>query len=74
MIIGVEIALQCIVWACLSPVLEGSIRLDVVEHVLQGREWLLAYPQHSLFLMWLVAAASNFGPVRYFAVYMLGQT
>jgi 4-amino-4-deoxy-L-arabinose transferase-like glycosyltransferase len=73
LIIGVVIALHCIVWSCLPLLLEGSIRLDVAEHVLQGREWLLAYPKHPPFSMWLVAAASNLGPVRYVAVYMLGQ-
>ena len=74
LIIGAVIALHFIVWSCLPLLLEGSIRLDVAEHVLQGREWLLAYPKHPPFSMWLVAAASNLGPLRYFAVYLLAQT
>jgi len=68
------ILLHGIVWACLPLLLEGSIRLDVAEHVFQGREWLLAYPKQPPFSMWLVAAASMLGPVRYFAVYLLAQT
>jgi 4-amino-4-deoxy-L-arabinose transferase-like glycosyltransferase len=41
--------------------------------VFQGREWLLAYPKHPPLSMWLVALASELGPARYFAVYLLGQ-
>ena len=74
LMIGAVIALHCIVWSCLPLLLEGSIRLDVAEHVLQGREWLLAYPKQPPFSMWLVAAASSLGPIRYFAVYLLAQT
>jgi 4-amino-4-deoxy-L-arabinose transferase-like glycosyltransferase len=74
LIIGAVIALHVIVWSCLPLLLEGSIRLDVAEHALQGREWLLAYPKHPPFSMWLVAAARTLGPLRYFAVYLLAQT
>ena len=72
LIIGAAIALHLTVWLCLPLALEGSIRLDVAEHVLQGREWLLTYPKQPPLSMWLVALASELGPARYVAVYLLG--
>jgi len=69
----VVIALHAIVWTCLPLLFEGSIRLDVAEHVIQGREWLLAYPKQPPFSMWLVAVVSELGPLRYVSLYLLGQ-
>jgi len=73
LIISAAIALHLTVWLCLPMAFEGSIRLDVAEHVLQGREWLLTYPKHPPLSMWLVALVSELGPARYFAVYLLGH-
>ena len=41
--------------------------------VIQGREWLLAYPKHPPLSMWLVDLASRLGSARYLAIYLLGQ-
>ena len=71
--VGVALALNLAVWVLLPTLLEGSIRLDVAEHVLQGREWLLAYPKHPPFSIWLVELASELGPARYILLYLLGQ-
>ena len=72
-VIAAAVAIHLVVWVCLPLRLEGSIRLDVAEHALQGREWLLTYPKHPPLSMWLVALASELGSARYFAVYLLGQ-
>jgi 4-amino-4-deoxy-L-arabinose transferase-like glycosyltransferase len=70
---ALAIGLHLAVWVTLPTLLEGSIRLDVAEHVLHGREWLLAYPKQPPFSMWLVALVSELGPARYPALYLLGQ-
>src|SRR5205814_2615069 len=72
-IAAVMLILNAVVWTALPALLEGSIRLDVAEHVMQGREWLLAYPKHPPLSMWLVDVVTGFGPVRYPALYLLGQ-
>jgi 4-amino-4-deoxy-L-arabinose transferase-like glycosyltransferase len=72
-IAGAALTLNVVVWVLLPALLEGSIRLDVAEHVIQGREWLLAYPKHPPLSMWLVNFASTLGSARYLAIYLLGQ-
>ncbi len=67
------LALNVVLWVLLPALLEGSIRLDVAALVIQGREWLLAYPQHQPLSMWLVDLASRLGSARYLAIYCLGQ-
>jgi 4-amino-4-deoxy-L-arabinose transferase-like glycosyltransferase len=73
-IVGAFFVLHVITWGCLPALFEGSIRLDVAEHVIQGREWLLTYPKHPPFSTWLVAIAAEFGTARYVMLYLLGQT
>ena len=61
------------IWIVLPLALEGSIRLDVSEGAIGGREWQLAYLRHPPFTTWLVEVARRAGPQRYVALYALGQ-
>ena len=62
-----------VLWIALPVMLEGSIRLDVSEGAIGGREWQLAYLRHPPFTTWLVEVARWAGPFRYAAVYAMGQ-
>ena len=64
---------HAILWIALPLALEGSIRLDVSEGAIGGREWQLAYLRHPPFTTWAVEVARWAGPLRYIAVYALGQ-
>ena len=67
------IAAHILVWIALPSLLEGSIRLDVSEGAIGGREWQLAYLRHPPFTTWLVEIARWTGPLRYSAVYAISQ-
>ncbi len=62
-----------LVWITLPSLMEGSIRLDVSEGAIGGREWQLAYQRHPPFTTWLIEIARWTGPFRYIAVYVFGQ-
>ena len=67
------LALHALTWIILPSLLEGSIRLDVSEGAIGGREWQLAYLRHPPFTTWLMEVARWTGPLRYTAVYAIGQ-
>ena len=69
----VLILAHALIWIALPSLLEGSIRLDVAEGAIGGREWQLAYLRHPPFTTWLVEVARWAGPLRYAAVYAMGQ-
>ncbi len=61
-------------WILLPLLFEGSIRLDVSEGAIDGREWQLAYLRHPPFTTWAVEVTRWAGPLRYAALYLLGQS
>ncbi|MBY0612067.1 MAG: glycosyltransferase family 39 protein [Beijerinckiaceae bacterium] len=67
------IAAHALTWMTLPSLLEGSIRLDVSEGAIGGREWQLAYLRHPPFTTWLTEIARWAGPLRYTAVHAIGQ-
>ena len=67
------VAVHMTIWILMPTLLEGSIRLDVSEGAIGGREWQLAYLRHPPFTTWLVEIARWTGPFRYAAVYAIGQ-
>lgn len=64
---------HALIWVTLPSLLEGSIRLDVGEGAIGGREWQLAYLRHPPFTTWLVEVARWAGSFRYVAVYAISQ-
>ena len=72
LILFVLLLLQGALWIGLPLLLEGSIRLDVAEGVVDGPEWQLSYFRHPPFSTWLTGLAAMSGPLRYGAVYAIG--
>ena len=70
--LGGLVLLQGLLWIGLPLLLEGSIRLDVAEGVVDGPEWRLSYFRHPPFSSWLSGLAAMAGPLRYGAVYAIG--
>jgi 4-amino-4-deoxy-L-arabinose transferase-like glycosyltransferase len=66
------IVTQAVLWIGAPLLLEGSIRQDVAEGVIDGREWQLSYLVHPPFSSWLNGLASTLGPFRYAAVDTIG--
>ena len=66
------LAAQAFLWIGLPLLLDGAIRLDVAEGVVDGPEWQLSYLRHPPFSSWLTGIASTLGPYRYAAIYALG--
>ena len=65
---------QAALWSAMAGLLEGSIRLDVAEGVVDGPHWRLSYLRHPPFSSWLTGLATHAGPFRYVAVYAIGLT
>ena len=63
---------QAALWIGAPLLLEGSIRQDVAEGVIDGLEWRLSYPPHPPFSPWLTALAYNSGSFRYAALDIIG--
>ena len=63
---------QAVVWIGLPLLLDGAIRLDVAEGVVDGPEWQLSYFRHPPLSSWLTGIASTLGPYRYAALYAFG--
>lgn len=61
-------------WVAAASWLEGSIRLDVAEGVIDGPHWQLSYLRHPPFSSWLTGLAAQAGPLRYTVVYAIGLT
>ena len=61
--------LHGIVWIALPALLDGSIRRDVAEGVIDGPFWQLAYLRHPPLSSWLSGLASQAGPFRYIVLY-----
>jgi len=63
---------QAGLWVAMASLLEGSIRLDVAEGVVDGPHWRLSYLRHPPFSSWLTGLATHAGAFRYAAVYAIG--
>ncbi len=61
-------------WTVMPLFVESSLRLDAAEGQIGGPFWLLSYPKHPPFWEWLIALSKLTGPLRYFTVYLIGQT
>ena len=72
LILGGVCLAQGAVWVTLASLLEGSVRLDVAEGVVDGPHWRLSYLRHPPFSSWLTGMATHAGPLRYGAVYAIG--
>jgi hypothetical protein len=60
-------------WVFVPAALEGSIRLDVAEGVINGPEWEMSYARHPPFSSWLLGQVWHLGPWRYVGLFALGQ-
>ncbi|MGD1016109.1 MAG: glycosyltransferase family 39 protein [Roseiarcus sp.] len=67
------VLVQAAFWVVLPWLLEGSIRLDSAEGVVDGPEWQLSYLRHPPFSTWLSGLASMTGPFRYAALFLIGS-
>lgn len=65
--------LHACLWVLLAFIIEGSVRLDVSEGIIGGPAWQLSYLRHPPLSTWLIGLLWYFGPLRYIALYMLGQ-
>ena len=72
LILGGVCLAQAAVWVALASLLEGSIRLDVAEGVVDGPHWRLSYLRHPPFSSWLTGLATHAGALRYVTVYGIG--
>ena len=72
LILGGVCLAQAAVWVALAGLLEGSIRLDVAEGVVDGPQSRLSYLRHPPFSSWLTGLATHAGALRYVAVYAIG--
>lgn len=72
-LIAAILCLHAFLWIAVPASLEGSIRLDVAEGVINGPEWQLSYERHPPFSSWLTGLVWNLGSLRYAGIYALGQ-
>jgi len=67
------VVIQAACWVLAPWLLEGSIRADPAEGVVDGPEWQLSYLRHPPFSTWLSGLASMTGPFRYASLFLIGS-